>query len=98
MPNSNKDILLITAAMFAGCISHLLYDTFNPQGIMWLHPIKKKRYSLANIDTSSAAELSFRVFMIVITIAMLVVINPFSNISFEISPITIPDLSGHGFH
>lgn len=39
-----------------GMISHLVLDTLNVQGIMWLWPISKKRFHLLSIRTSSFME------------------------------------------
>ena len=48
---------LLTMALAAGMLSHLLLDTLNPGGIMWLWPVSKRRISLAPIRTRSAGEL-----------------------------------------
>lgn len=75
-----ENIALICAiAMFLGCIAHLVYDSFNMQGIMWAHPFKKKRYSWAKIITNTRSEISFRLIMLSITIAMFIVINPLAG-------------------
>lgn len=42
--------------LIPGMLSHLLLDTCNPGGIMWLYPIKKKRFSILPIKTSSLGE------------------------------------------
>lgn len=74
-----KLILPLCIALFLGCLSHLVYDTFNLQGIMWLHPFKKKRYKLAKIQTTSQEELFFRIVMILITIILFLSIRPFGT-------------------
>lgn len=66
----------LSLAVFFGCISHLIYDTINIQGIMWLHPFKKKRYKLGKIQTQSKEESFFRVLMIMITLILLVATQP----------------------
>lgn len=77
---SRDNALLYAAALFAGCISHLIYDTFNPQGIMWLHPVSKKRFSIANIQTESKSERYFCFLMTLIAFAMLIIIMPVPSI------------------
>lgn len=69
-------IFPIALSVFFGCISHLLYDTINIQGIMWLHPFKKKRYKLGRIQTQSKEETFFRVLMVMITLILFVAIQP----------------------
>ncbi len=39
-----------------GMISHLILDTLNVQGIMWLWPLSEKRFHLLSIRTNSAME------------------------------------------
>lgn len=39
-----------------GCISHMILDTLNPTGIMWLYPASKKYIRLAKIYTGSLGE------------------------------------------
>ncbi|WP_312353311.1 metal-dependent hydrolase [Aminipila sp.] len=39
-----------------GMISHLILDTLNVQGIMWLWPISDKRFHILRIRTNSAME------------------------------------------
>lgn len=69
-------ILPTSVAIFLGCISHLVYDSANVQGIMWLHPFKKKRYKFSTIQTSSKEEDTFRLFMILLTLVMFAVLHP----------------------
>lgn len=70
-PVDKDHIYIYTAALFAGCIAHLIYDTFNPQGIMWLHPLTGKRFHLMNIQTGSAAEGIFGFVMALLAVAIL---------------------------
>lgn len=87
----SKYILPIATAAFLGCISHLIYDTANIQGIMWLHPFKKKRYHFLKITTESKEESFFRVLMILLTMVLLIVLQPFgTQYLFEI----IKDMKG----
>lgn len=51
--------LLCGVGMLAGALSHIIFDTFNKEGIMWLHPISKKRFSILPITTSSTGEAIF---------------------------------------
>ena len=67
--------LICGIGITAGCLVHMLYDTFNPQGIMWLHPYSKKRYHLMNIQVMSSSEKFFRVLMWFVVLAMLVVLS-----------------------
>ncbi|QAT43069.1 metal-dependent hydrolase [Aminipila luticellarii] len=39
-----------------GMISHLILDTLNVQGIMWLWPLSRKRFHLLSIRTNSVME------------------------------------------
>ena len=72
-------IMPIAIAVFLGCISHLVYDSANVQGIMWLHPFKKKRFRYLKIKTDSQDEAFFRVLMIVLTLLLLVILKPFGT-------------------
>ena len=75
----SKLILPLSIALFIGCLSHLLYDTFNIQGIMWLHPFKKKRYKIGKIQTQSKEETFFRVVMILFTLILFMIFQPFGD-------------------
>ena len=55
-----------------GTISHLILDTFNYKGIMWLYPISRKHFHIASIKTRSFAESVFTVIMVVITAVLFV--------------------------
>lgn len=39
-------LLAMGAGMSLGCIWHMIIDTFTPQGIMWLYPLTRKRFSI----------------------------------------------------
>ena len=76
----DSNLIIPTAtAVFLGCISHLIYDTVNVQGIMWLHPFKKKRYRISTIQTDSKEESFFRVLMVLTTLVLFVVLQPFGT-------------------
>ena len=51
-----------------GTFSHLVLDTFNYKGIMWLWPLTKKHYHIARVKTRSVGENIFMVAMIAITV------------------------------
>lgn len=57
----NISALMVGLSVFFGCISHLVYDSFNPQNILWLHPFSQKRIGVpfVNITTSSGMETIF---------------------------------------
>lgn len=47
----------IAEGILIGYFSHLLLDTFNPGGIMWLYPISKKYFHIAQIKTGTIGEV-----------------------------------------
>lgn len=49
-------VQLFLLGFFPGMLSHLILDTLNPGGIMWLWPFSKRHYSLGLIITGSIAE------------------------------------------
>lgn len=49
--------LAVFLGLLIGMLSHLLLDSLNPGGIMWLWPISKKRLHLMAIRTNSLSEL-----------------------------------------
>lgn len=51
------DAIQITLGILAGFFSHLLLDTLNPGGIMWLYPISKKHFHIAQIKTGKLGEV-----------------------------------------
>ena len=50
--------LTIGLGFFIGSMCHLIWDTFNPEGIRWLYP-SKKRISLGFITTGGVLETFF---------------------------------------
>lgn len=42
--------------LLPGMLSHLVLDTCNPGGIMWLYPVNDKKYSILPIKTNSFGE------------------------------------------
>lgn len=66
VPDFTIEPLLVGISIFAGCIIHLIYDSFNPQGIQWLSPISRKRYSVGNIQVMGKSESAFALLMILV--------------------------------
>lgn len=48
-----------------GVFSHLILDTLNPEGIQWLYPFGKKRYSLLKIETRSLSEHIYNLLQVI---------------------------------
>ena len=71
LPEGTSAALLAPIGMFAGCIMHMLYDSFTRGGISWLWPITKKRFRLATIRTNTGNELWFRVVQMVILLTIM---------------------------
>ena len=64
--------MAVCQGFLVGTISHLVLDTFNYKGIMWLYPISRKHFHIASIKTRSFAESVFTVIMVVITAVLFV--------------------------
>lgn len=57
IPYDNRGCLgLFVFSLFLGEMSHLLLDSLNPFGIMFLWPFKKKRFRFLKITTGSKTE------------------------------------------
>lgn len=65
---SNGYIYLFAIAHFAGMITHMMLDSLNPQGIMWLWPFTKRRFHIANIRTGSLREHILSLWLILLLI------------------------------
>lgn len=52
--------------LIPGMLSHLLLDTLNPGGIMWLWPFSKKRIHIVAIKTNSLGEKAFAALFLVV--------------------------------
>lgn len=65
--------ILCAAGIFAGCIAHDIYDTFNKGGIAWLWPLSSRNIRLARIKTNSAGEGCFAAVQTIILIILLAV-------------------------
>lgn len=57
----------ICIGFLLGTLSHLVLDTFNYKGIMWLYPLTKKHYHIASIKTRGFGENVFLVVMVVVS-------------------------------
>lgn len=66
LPNS------IALGFLVGAMSHLVLDSFNSKGIMWLWPLTNKHFHIASIRTRTFDESAFMVVMIVLTILFVV--------------------------
>lgn len=66
--NANR---YLAVGIFFGCLSHMIYDTFNSHGIEWLSPFTSRHFSLGNIKTNHRSERVFRVVMIVLAVVLL---------------------------
>lgn len=65
-----KEIKLLAAWFFVGYVSHLLLDSFTPQGVMWLAPLTKKKIR-GKVRTGFLGE-KVLVVVLIIAIAILV--------------------------
>ena len=61
---SSDTVCALTAGFASGFASHLILDSLNPGGIMWLWPFKRKRYHLARIKNRTPKEFFFFLFLI----------------------------------
>ena len=62
----------ICLGFLIGTISHLVLDTFNYKGIMWMYPFSRKHFHIASIKTRTTMETIFMAIMIAITLFVLV--------------------------
>ena len=62
----------ICLGFLIGTISHLVLDTFNYKGIMWMYPLSRKHFHIASIKTRTTMEIVFMAIMIAITLFFLV--------------------------
>lgn len=57
-----KELVLAAWSLYfgllQGMLSHLLLDTCNPGGIMWLYPVSSKRISILPIKTGGLGEIA----------------------------------------
>ncbi|WP_051280434.1 metal-dependent hydrolase [Anaerovorax odorimutans] len=57
--------LLFIKGVITGILSHIILDTFNKRGILWLWPISNKRFRILSIKTDSFVEKLFTIGLIV---------------------------------
>lgn len=55
--------------LLPGMLSHLMLDTCNPGGIMWLYPLSNKKFSILPIKTGSFGEIAVAIVLAVILAA-----------------------------
>ena len=58
----------ICLGFLVGTMSHLILDSFNYKGIMWLFPLTKKHFHIASIKTRGFGETMFLVAMVVLSV------------------------------
>lgn len=63
---------LCAIGVFFGCVSHMVYDSFNRGGVPWLWPISRKQFHIMGIKTNTFGELYF----VAIQILILTVLIP----------------------
>ncbi len=89
----------ICLGFLIGTISHLVLDTFNYKGIMWMYPFSRKHFHIASIKTRTTMETIFMAVMIAITLFVLVnnglmpsidVNEAMSQFNFEMPTIEFP--------
>ncbi|NBH61793.1 metal-dependent hydrolase [Anaerotruncus sp. 80] len=66
----NDDFVLAAWSLYfgllPGMLSHLLLDTCNPGGIMWLYPVSNKKLSILPIKTGSLGEIAVAIILAVL--------------------------------
>lgn len=58
----------ICLGFLIGTMSHLILDSFNYKGIMWLYPLTKRHYHIASIKTRGIGETIFLIAMVVLSV------------------------------
>lgn len=58
----------ICLGFLIGTISHLVLDSFNYKGIMWLFPLTKKHFHIASIKTRGFGETMFLILMVALSV------------------------------
>lgn len=59
----NGPALYFTIAIAAGMLSHMILDTFNPTGIMWMWPISMHKFHWAKIKTGKKGDARIRLML-----------------------------------
>ena len=62
----------MSAAALCGMFSHLILDSLNPTGIMWLWPETTEHYSWAKIRTGKKGDTAVRIMLSLVTTAGIV--------------------------
>ncbi len=68
-----KDINLdlIITGMFIGEVSHLVLDSLNKVGIMWLWPISKKRFNILSVRSGGIADKITQIVCMIVVFMMI---------------------------
>ena len=61
----------ISSGLCAGLLSHLILDSLNEKGVMWLWPISTKHISIGAIRTGSFGETIFRIVLLAVALLLL---------------------------
>lgn len=61
-----KTAVLVSCSIFAGALSHILYDCFNKGGVRFLYPFSRRNFRLMEIKTNTSGEFWFVASQIVI--------------------------------
>lgn len=62
----------ICLGFIIGTMSHLILDSFNYKGIMWLYPLTKRHFHIASIRTRGFCETMFLILMVALSVYMFV--------------------------
>lgn len=66
-------ISVLAFSFLFGALSHIFLDAFNPAGIAVFYPFWNKRYRFAKIASNQKIESFFRLFLIALFIAILII-------------------------
>ena len=58
----------ICLGFLIGTMSHLILDSFNYKGVMWLYPLTKKHFHIASIKTRGFGETMFLIIMVALSV------------------------------
>ena len=84
---------VICLGFLIGTLSHLVLDTFNYKGIMWLYPLTKKHYHIASIKTRSFGESVFTVLMVAIAVVLFVNDTVSASVITDMLSIHVPEFN-----
>ena len=71
IPTDHRAAYYLAGGIFAGCIMHMIYDSFTKGGIAWLWPLSKKKFRIARIKTNTRGEFGFRMLQLLVLVVML---------------------------